>query len=98
MSRIMQALECPDDWAQLALDSIGDAVITTDRSGRVTYLNATAERLTGWACIEANGRWFQDVFNIVDADTRSVARNPMDRAVQENRIVALTLKLCADPP
>ena len=42
--------------AQDTLDSIGDAVVSTDVAGNVTYLNAVAEAMTGWSCAEACGR------------------------------------------
>ncbi len=78
------------DLAQVTLDSMGDAVISTDTSGRVTYLNAVAERLTGWRRVEAAGQPLQQVFRIIDATTREVCRDPMMQAIQENRTVALT--------
>lgn len=78
------------DRAEVTLNSIGDAVISTDMSGRVTYLNAVAERMTGWGRDEARGRPFVEVFRIVDATTRETARNPMELAVQLNKTVGLT--------
>jgi PAS domain-containing protein len=59
-----------DSRAMLTLDSIGDAVLSTDLAGRVTYLNAVAERMTGWSAIEAAGRPLQEVMRMFDADTR----------------------------
>ncbi len=51
---------------QVTLASIGDAVITTDSSGKITYLNPVAEIFTGWHNQDANGAPLQDVFNILD--------------------------------
>jgi len=76
--------------ADVTLNSIGDAVLSTDIAGYVTYLNPVAERMTGWPRQEAVGRQFADVFRIIDATTRDPARNPMDQAVQLDRIVGLT--------
>jgi diguanylate cyclase (GGDEF)-like protein/PAS domain S-box-containing protein len=76
--------------AQVTLNSIGDAVISTDASGEVTYLNVIAERLTGWSRDEAAGLPIEDIFRIVDARTRETAQNPMVLAMRENKIVALT--------
>ena len=76
--------------AQVTLNSIGDAVLSTDMSGNVTYLNAVAEAMTGWSCKEAVGRALTDVFQITDAATREPSPNPMESAVRQNKAVALT--------
>ena len=75
--------------AQFTLDSIGDAVVCTDVAGRVTYMNAVAEALTGWPRAEAVGQPLDDVFRIVDASTRAAVENPMVRATVEGRSVGL---------
>ncbi len=87
---ITEALYQEKERAQVTLNSMGDAVLSTDKSGSVTYLNAVAERLTGWTCAEASGRPLHEVFRILDANTREVTPDPMARAMQENRTVALT--------
>ena len=74
----------------VTLNSIGDAVISTDISGNVTYLNLVAEDMTGWSRNDAAGRPFSDIFKIVDGVTRETARNPMDLAIQQNKTVGLT--------
>jgi diguanylate cyclase (GGDEF)-like protein/PAS domain S-box-containing protein len=76
--------------AQITLDSIGDAVVSTDVTGQVTYLNVVAERLTGWSQQEAAGRPLEEVFRIIDGSTRHEARNPMAFAIRENKTVGLT--------
>jgi diguanylate cyclase (GGDEF)-like protein/PAS domain S-box-containing protein len=85
-----EALFEEQDRAQVTLNSIGDAVISTDVSGNVTYLNVVAEGLTGWSRTEAAGRPFEAVFHIVDAITRETRSSPMDLAIRENRAVGLT--------
>ena len=75
--------------AQLTLDSIGDGVISTDREGRVTYLNPVAERMTGWSRDQASGRMLSAVFNIVDGDTRESAPIPVQLAVRQGRTASL---------
>src|SRR5262249_42593456 len=55
---------------RVTLRSIGDAVLTTDVAGLVSYLNPVAEQLTGWTSAEAEGRPLADVFRIVNEETR----------------------------
>jgi diguanylate cyclase (GGDEF)-like protein/PAS domain S-box-containing protein len=76
--------------AEVTLNSIGDAVLSTDTAGTVTYVNSVAERMTGWSQREALGRPLAEVLQIIDATTREPARNPMDQAIQLDRIVGLT--------
>ncbi len=87
---VTEALHDERERAQVTLNSIGDAVVSTDKAGRVTYLNVVAERLTGWTRTEAAGVALEQVFHIIDATTREVVENPMARAMQENMTVALT--------
>lgn len=61
------------------LASIGDAVITTDVSGRVTHLNPVAESLTGWTTAEAAGQPLEVVFRIVNETTRQPVTSPAAR-------------------
>jgi diguanylate cyclase (GGDEF)-like protein/PAS domain S-box-containing protein len=75
--------------AQVTLNSIGDAVLSTDISGNVTYLNVVAEQMTGWSRKEAVGHPLIDVFQIIDGATHKPSPNPMALAVQENRAVGL---------
>ncbi len=66
-------LEQQREWFQVTLSSIGDAVITTDSRGCVTFLNSIAEKLTGWTSAEATGQPLSAVFNIINEVT---ARSP----------------------
>jgi PAS domain S-box-containing protein len=72
------------------LASIGDGVIATDERGRVTFLNAVAERLTGWTQQEAAGAELESVFRVVDATTRETLPNPALAAVRAASIVKLS--------
>jgi diguanylate cyclase (GGDEF)-like protein/PAS domain S-box-containing protein len=87
---IAEALFIEQERAQVTLDSIGDAVISTDAGGVVTYINAVAEGLTGWSRKEAAGCPFADVFRIITAGSREVAPDPMSLAIREDRTVGLT--------
>lgn len=77
--------------AQVTLNSIGDAVLTTDLQGLVTYLNVVAERMTGWLHDEALGQPLTKVFRIVSGATRQPSVNPAQRAIDENRTVGLAM-------
>jgi diguanylate cyclase (GGDEF)-like protein/PAS domain S-box-containing protein len=85
----VEALFEEKERAQVTLNSIGDAVMSTDVSGRVTYLNAVAESMTGWSREEAAGHPISEVFHIVDASTREAASNPMALAIGQNKTVSL---------
>jgi PAS domain S-box-containing protein len=78
-----------EERVRVTLASIGDAVITTDDRGRVTQLNAVAQRLTGWASADATGRPLDEVFVIVNEQTRQPAPNPVDRALRDGVVVGL---------
>jgi|ERR1700733_589990 diguanylate cyclase (GGDEF)-like protein/PAS domain S-box-containing protein len=84
------ALFVEKERAEVTLNSIGDAVLSTDITGNVTYLNVVAECMTGWPRAEAMGRPLAEVFNIIDGATREPSDNPMALAVRENKTVSLT--------
>ena len=86
---ITEALFAEKERAQVTLNSIGDAVVCTDIEGRVSYLNIVAERLTGWPAQQASGRPLEEVFRIIDSDSRAVVPNPMSIATHQNRIAGL---------
>ena len=71
------------------LVSIGDGVIVTDPSGRVTLMNAEAERLTGWTDDEARDRMLPEVFKILNEETRQPAENPVDKVLRLGTTVGL---------
>jgi PAS domain S-box-containing protein len=74
---------------RVTLASIGDAVISTDAQGRVDFLNPVAEDLLGWKSGEAAGQMLQDVFHIVNEDTRQPVGNPALRALRDGKVVGL---------
>jgi PAS domain S-box-containing protein len=74
---------------RVTLGSIGDAVITTDLEGRVTYLNPVAESLTGWSQRDALGHPLDAVFRIVNEHSRQPVESPVRRALREGTVVGL---------
>jgi diguanylate cyclase (GGDEF)-like protein/PAS domain S-box-containing protein len=75
--------------AQNTLDSIGDAVICTDASGKITFLNRVAEAMTGWTLNDAAGRAMADCVRIVDGITGKAIPDPMAKATSQDRKGAL---------
>lgn len=73
-----------EKWMATTLASIGDGVIATDPQGRITLLNAAAQRLTGWADDEALGRQFDEVFRIIDAHSARPVADVLERGRQES--------------
>ncbi|HEY0428268.1 MAG TPA: ATP-binding protein [Pyrinomonadaceae bacterium] len=61
---------------QVTLESIGDSVIATDIEGRINFINPTAEKMTGWTIADAAGRLLEEVFHIVNEETREPVESP----------------------
>jgi PAS domain S-box-containing protein len=74
---------------EVTLASIADAVIVTDEEGRVTFLNAVAERLTGWSLEEARHRPLPAVFRIVNERTREPIEDPVGKVLRTGAMVGL---------
>src|SRR5436309_3508251 len=77
------------EQASVILASMGDALITTDVAGTITYMNPTAERLTGWRTIEAQGQHVATVLTLVSDATREPIESIPERCVREGRAVDL---------
>lgn len=75
------------EWLEVTLSSIGDAVIATDINGRVKFINATAEALTGWTPNQAAGKPLEEVFRIVDEETGEPSENPFTVVTREGNVV-----------
>ena len=86
-----EALFVEKERAQVTLNSIGDAVVCTDITGKITFLNLIAEKMTGWSWQEAGGRPLADVFRISDPASRETTPNPMGIAVGQDRTMHLPL-------
>ena len=71
--------------AQVTLASIGDGVITTDREGRVRFLNPIAEQLTGWRSADALGRPLAEIYQLYDEETGAPFVSPVSKVMQRRR-------------
>jgi PAS domain S-box-containing protein len=87
--RLRAEAQAREEWLQVTLASIGDAVIVTDVEGRTSFLNAAAQALTGWPQAEALGRPLEAVFRIVNEHTRQPAENPVAKALRLGAVVGL---------
>ena len=74
----------------ITLDSIGDAVITTDAAGLITRMNPIAEQLTGWSFTEAQQLPLSTVFAIFNASTGDALASPFDRLMSSGETVQLS--------
>jgi PAS domain S-box-containing protein len=77
------------DWLETTLASIGDGVITTDATGRITLLNAVAEKISGWSNAEAAGKPLDQVFVVRNEETGREVENPVSKVLHEGRIVGI---------
>jgi diguanylate cyclase (GGDEF)-like protein/PAS domain S-box-containing protein len=84
-----EALFVEKERAQVTLNCIGDAVVCTDVSGNITFLNLVAEKMTGWSWQEAASQPITEVFRIMDSTTREIRSNPMEMAAGQYRTVHL---------
>jgi two-component system, cell cycle sensor histidine kinase and response regulator CckA len=82
-------LQESEAWLKTTLRSIGDAVITTDEKGRVSFLNPVAEALTGWDLPSALGKPIVEVFHIINEHTRERADSPVDIVLAKGIVVGL---------
>ena len=89
LKMVEKALLAEKERLRVTLGSIGDAVITTDTLGRVTYLNPIAEKMTGWSDAEAHGKLLVEVFEIVHDITGVAAQNPVDLVLATGKIAGL---------
>ncbi len=89
LAQANEVLQHEKELFRVTLASIGDAVITTDAEARITYLNAVAERMTGWQDAAAHGRPLAEVFRAVDDATQAPVEDLAMRCLSSNANVVL---------
>lgn len=87
--QIEKSLFYEKELAQVTLESIGDAVITTDLLGNIEYLNPVAEQLTGWKMTQAKDQSISDVFTMIHELTGDLIENPVKQVIQMNQRINL---------
>ena len=88
-ARAEETLAQEKERAEVTLASIGDAVITTDEQGKVTYLNPVAEQLTGWPTVQAHGRALFGVIKLVDSATGVPLEKTLEQAIVSGYLVSV---------
>src|ERR1700693_1465252 len=88
--RATDAILLENQVANITLDSIGEAVLRTDRQGNIVYLNRIAENMTGWHREEGLGGPVADVLRIVDVVSRALVRNAVELVMQEDKTARVT--------
>lgn len=73
----------------IILQAVGDGIIATDAQGRVELLNTVAEALTGWSHHDACGKSLEEIFHIVNENTRDKAENPVTKVLSEGKVMGL---------
>lgn len=76
-------------WFQVTLSSIGDAVIATDANAHITFINPPGEVMTGWPLEQAIGKPLATVFNIVNEESRKMVESPVTKSIRRGSIVGL---------
>lgn len=76
--------------AEVTLNTIGDAVITTDANGVIEYINPIAERMTGWSKLEAAGRTIDEIAPLVNVLTHEPKENPVAQCLREKCVIGLS--------
>ena len=83
-----QELQEGREWFQMTLKSIADAVISTDSSGRVSFINPLAQQLTGWNHLAAQGQPLKQVLRLVDEKTHAAIDDPVETIRQTQTVIA----------
>ncbi len=85
--KVENQLHQEKERAQVTLLSIADAVITTDETGCILSLNPAAERLTGWSGKKAKGRPIDQIFYVIEEQSRNPAPNPVQACLQQKKTI-----------
>lgn len=79
-----------EKWLSTTLESIGDAVIATDKEGNIIFMNPVAREVTGWKQDEAIGKTLMDVFHIINEDTGHPLEDPVTKVLKKDAVIEMT--------
>ncbi len=88
MEELAQKLSQEKERAQVTLESIADAVITTDAEGKVHSMNKVAVKLTGWPVEKALNRPVSQIFSVIHETTRTRTPNPVTECLRYQKVVS----------
>src|SRR6516164_8097738 len=92
-TQTVQAMRLPEAASEpqaMALNSLAEAIIATDRDGRITYMNPAAEQLTGTAADAAAGKLLEEIVSLVDETDRRLLSDPVHQALTTGAPVNLS--------
>lgn len=87
---IEKRLRDEEQWLSLLVSGVGDAIITTDNTGRITFMNEEAEHISGWSFEDSIEREFTDVFHIINDKTSNHISNPLQTVFEKGIVVGLS--------
>lgn len=87
--KMERELRDSEQWLTATLKSLGEAVITTDKKGKIKTINPFAEVLTGWKQEDALGKHISTVFNVISEGTDKHVTDPVQKAIQEGSFYGL---------
>lgn len=90
LERANAELEQSREWFRVTLSSIGDAVISADTDGRISFVNPVAEAMTGWPSVQAVGAPLEQVFQVIDEDTGQLAESPLRKVLRAGEVAPIT--------
>jgi len=84
-----ERLRTERDRLIVTLTSVGDAAVVTDPEGRIDLFNPTAQSLTGWSQDEARSQPLENVFRVLNEETRQPIENPVEKVLRTGAVVGL---------
>ncbi len=78
-----------EKWLSTSMQAIGDAVIAVDKAGNITFMNSTAEEITGHEQANVVGRKLVDVMPLINENTRELVQTPIIRVLKEKKVFSL---------
>lgn len=82
-----QQLHQREDLLSAILENTSDGIISTDDKARITYMNAGAQKLTGWSLAEAEGKNIKEIVKLIDLQTKDDVKHPIDRVFEEKTVI-----------